>query len=182
MENNLFIKTKSWIVKKRKLLYGAVPYTIFLLSYLFLPLITGKNFYQMAGGYNQTISISVDAGDSSLYTSRLVTYKETSPDAAQPGDRAVFISEISGETLTVDGTITEVFPELHYFIVESSVGVSNTIYDADYIGSYVRVSTLLDRFMYLNFKFTGRLLLGANVTALAYFIYYYSTRKNTIRQ
>lgn len=133
-------------------------------------------------GYNQTISISVDAGDSSLYASRLLTYKETSPDAAQPGDRALFISEINGETLTVDGTITSVFPDQHYFVVESSHGVSNNIYDADYIGSYVRVSTFFDRIVYLNFKLPGRLLVSANITLLAYFIYYMSTRKKTVRQ
>lgn|GEM_PF-2998527 len=181
MENNLFIKTKSWIVKKRKLLFAVVPFSLLMLTYLFLPFITGKNFYQMAG-YNQTISISVDAGESNLYTSRLLTYKETSPDTAQPGDRAVFISEINGETLTVDGTITEVFPDQHYFVVESSHGVSNNIYDDDYIGSYVRVSTFLDRFMYFNFNLPGRLLIGANITLLAYFIYYLSTRKKTIRE
>jgi len=181
LENNLAIKTKSWIVKKRKLLYAVVPYTIFLLAYLFLPLITGKNFYQMAG-YNQAVSISVDSGDSTLYASRLLTYKETSPTAAQPGDRAVFLSNINGKTLTVDGTITSVFTEQHYFVVESTDGVSNNIYAADFIGSYVRVSTILDRFMYLNFKFTGRLLLGANFTVLAYFIFYISKKKNTIRQ
>jgi len=164
------------------LLNVAVPYAILLLTYLFLPLITGKNFYQMAGGYNQAVSISVDAGESSLYTSRLVTYKETSPDSVQPGDRAVFTSVISGETLTVDGTITNVFPSEHYFIVESSHGVSNNVYDDDFIGSYVRVSTIFDRFVYLNFKFPGRLLLGANLTALVYFVYYFSNRKNTIRQ
>lgn len=159
----------------------AVPFTIFLLTYLFLPLIIGKNFYQMAG-YNQAISINVDSGESSLYTSRLLTYKETSPDDVQPGDRVLFVSVISNETLTVDGTITSVFPAQNYFIVESSSGVANEIHDADFIGSYIRVSTILDRFMYLNFKFTGRLLLGANLTALVYFIFYFSTRKNTIRQ
>ncbi|MCX5775757.1 MAG: hypothetical protein NTV44_05325 [Firmicutes bacterium] len=181
MKNQFLNKTKAWIIKKRKLLYAVVPYSLLLLTYLFLPFVTGKNFYQIYG-YNQTISINIDAGESSLYTSRLLTYKENSPDAAKPGDRALFISEISGETLTVDGTITSVFPDQHYFVVESSHGVSNNIYDADYVGSYVRVSTFFDRIAYLNFKLPGRLLIGANITLLTYFIYYLNTRKKTVRQ
>lgn len=60
----------------------------------------------------------------------------------------------------------------------SSDHMVNEISDTNYLGTYVRESHLLDRFMYFNFKFYWRILTDVNALITVYVFYYVFFKKD----
>ncbi len=152
-------------------------FTALLITYLFLPLTVGENYYQMFG-HNQIISVNIDPADASTYLSRLIVYKENTVDDVQVGQRAVFYDQIAGVVLPVDGQVIENEPGKEYFVVESSDHLINDIEDDNYLGTYVRESHILDRFMYFNFRFHWRILTDINAGITVYVFYFVFFKKD----
>jgi len=173
------LKTKPSMreyLRKKAPFYFYNFFTALLITYLFLPNLVGKNYYQMFG-HNQCISVSVDPTENSTYLSRLIVYKENTPDEVQLGQRAVFYDEIAGIVMPVDGTVIETSAGQDHLVVMSTDHMVNEINDTNYLGTYVRESHLLDRFMYFNFKFYWRILSDVNSVITVYVFYYVFFKK-----
>ena len=173
------LKTKPSMreyLRKKAPFYFYNFFTALLITYLFLPNLVGKNYYQMFG-HNQCISVSVDPTENSTYLSRLIVYKENTPDEVQLGQRAVFYDEIAGIIMPVDGTVIETSVGQDHLVVMSTDHMVNEISDTNYLGTYVRESHLLDRFMYFNFKFYWRILTDVNSIITVYVFYYVFFKK-----
>ncbi len=164
-------------LRKKAPFYFYNLFTALLITYLFLPTIVDKNYYQMFG-HNQIISVSIDPTENSTYLSRLIVYKENLVDEVELGDRAVFYDEIAGILMPVDGTVTEISLGQDHFVVTSADHLTNQISDTNFLGTFVRESHMLDRYMYFNFKFHWRILTDINSIITVYVFYYVFFKKD----